>query len=115
MENINEVDVEKNTRDYLLNAGWKLTNLPKLIGIHGCDITAWNPRHRKVYYIEVKGDLKHRNQSIHNAFNEVIGQIISRMDIEGNQVNKARYYAIAIPSTWEEVFHALISVPNACI
>ena len=101
-----EQDVEKYTREYLKEDGWKLTNLPRTIGQHGCDITAWHPKRRKVMLIEAKGDgsEKNKHQTIHNAFYFILGQVLSRMDKEGNSAKKARTYAIAIPSGWEEVY-----------
>jgi hypothetical protein len=62
----------------------------------------------KRMYIEAKGDgsvkNKHQTQTMHGAFYTIIGQILSRMDIEGNSQNKTRTYAIAIPSSWEDVY-----------
>jgi len=103
---MNEQQIEKYTRDYLKNDGWKLTNLPKNIGQHGCDITAWHPTRRKILYIEAKGDgnQKNKNQTIHNSFYTILGQILSRMDKEGNNPKKARTYAIAIPYYWGEIY-----------
>lgn len=107
---MNEQRVEKSTRDYLLNIGWKLTNLPMAIGQHGCDITAWHPKWRKILYIEAKGDgnQKNKHQTIHNSFYTILGQILSRMDKEGNSNKRARIYAIAIPSSWEETYRKKI-------
>ena len=107
---MNEQQVEKNTRNYLKDDGWKLTNLPRTIGQHGCDITAWHPKRRKILYIETKGDgnIKNKHQTIHNSFYTLLGQILSRMDKEGNNHKKARIYAIAIPSGWEEVYRKKI-------
>ena len=108
---MNEQQVEKNTRNYLKDDGWKLTNLPKTIGQHGCDIIAWHPKRRKILYIEAKGDgdIKNKNQTIHNSFYTLLGQILSRMDKEGNNHKKARIYAMAIPSSWEEVYRKKIT------
>lgn len=101
-----ETEIEQYTRKYLEQQGWKLTNLPKNIGQHGCDITAWHPIKRKVLLIEVKGGGKDTNkhQTIHNSYYTLLGQILSRMDKEGNSPKKARIYAIAIPSSWEGVY-----------
>jgi hypothetical protein len=103
-----EAQVEKYTREYLQKDGWKLTNLPRTVGQHGCDITAWHPKRRKIMYVEAKGGgsvkNKHQTQTMHSAFYTIIGQILSRMDKEGNSQNKARTYAIAIPSGWAEVY-----------
>jgi hypothetical protein len=101
-----ESEVEKLTREYLESDGWKLTNLPRSIGQHGCDITAWHPIRRRIMYIEAKGDggVRNKHQTIHGAFYTILGQILSRMSIEGNNPRKARTYAIAIPSGWAEVY-----------
>lgn len=101
-----EQEVEKCTRIYLAKDGWKLTNLPRNIGQHGCDITAWHPKRRKVLLIEAKGsgNEKNKHQTIHNSFYTLLGQTLSRMDKEGNNNKKARTYAIAIPSIWEVVY-----------
>ena len=107
---MNEQQVEKLTREHLLNLGWKLTNLPKSVGQHGCDITAWHPKWRKILYIEAKGDGNQKNkpQTIHNSFYTLLGQSLSRMDKEGNSPKRARIYAIAIPSSWEDVYRKKI-------
>lgn len=56
-------------------------------------------------FIEVKGGAgKYEIQIMHDAFNNVLGQIISRMDREGNHPKKARIYAIGIPYDWLGVF-----------
>ena len=55
-------------------------------------------------FIEVKGGGKKEVQMKHNGFYTLLGQIISRMDIEGNGIKKARIYAIAIPAEWENTF-----------
>lgn len=80
--------------------------MPRNIGQHGCDITAWHPIRRKILYIEVKGDGSESNkhQTIHNSFYTLLGQVLSRMDKEGNSTKKARTYAIAIPSSWEVAY-----------
>lgn len=107
---MNEQIVEKYLREYLKKDGWNLTNLPKTIGQHGCDITAWHPKRRKVLLVEAKGDgnVKNKHQTIHNSFYTLIGQILSRMDKEGNSIKKARIYAIAIPAQWEKVYQKKI-------
>ncbi len=99
-----ESTIEKLLRAHLEERGWKTTNLPKSVGIHGCDVTAWHPKWRKVLLVEAKGDGNAVHQTKHNAFYTLLGQIISRMDIEGNNFKKARVYAIAIPAEWENVF-----------
>ncbi len=101
---LKESDIEKLLRNHLEKRGWKTTNLPKSVGEHGCDVTAWHPIWRKVLLVEAKGDGKAVHQTKHNAFYTLLGQIISRMDIEGNSSKRARVYAIAIPAEWETVF-----------
>ena len=97
--------IEKYIRKYLTDKGWNTTNLPKSIGEHGVDITAWHPKWRKVYLIEVKGEGASSQQQIkHSAFYNLLGQILCRMDKEGNKPNRARYYAIGIPKKWENTF-----------
>ncbi|MHB8136250.1 MAG: hypothetical protein ACYDH1_18740 [Anaerolineaceae bacterium] len=103
-DKLKENEVEKILRTFLTEKGWKLTNLPKSVGCHGCDITAWHPKWRKVLLVEVKGNGKAEHQTKHNSFYTLLGQILSRMDIEGNNPKKARIYAIAIPVEWEDVF-----------
>lgn len=107
---LKESQIESILRRYLLKRGWKTTNLPKTVGQHGCDITAWHPKWRKILLVEAKGNGKteHWNQAKHNAFYNLLGQVISRMDIQGNDSDRARIYAIAIPSEWEETFRAKI-------
>jgi len=104
---LSESKIEKHIRDYLIQKGWVTTNLPKSIGKHGVDITAWHPKWRKIYLIEVKGEGKSKSfqiQAKHSAFYNLLGQILSRMDKEGNSKNRARYYAIGIPKKWEKTF-----------
>lgn len=97
--------VEHHIRRYLIDKGWKIRKAPKRIGEHGVDIHAWHPRWRRLLYIEAKGGSgKHKHQEIHSAFYNVLGQIISRMDKEGNHPKKARIYAIGIPYNWHGVF-----------
>lgn len=100
-----ERQVEAHIRTHLEAKGWKTTNLPKTVGAHGADITAWHPAWRKICIMEVKGEsASHPHQAANNAFPSVLGQILSRMDKEGNQPNKARIYAIGIPKRWERLF-----------
>ncbi len=101
---LTEPSVERILRAHLNKKGWSLTNLPRNIGEHGCDITAWHQKWRKILLIEVKGGGKANNQMKHNGFYTLLGQILSRMSIEGNDKNRARIYAIAIPAEWEETF-----------
>jgi len=108
---LSEAKVEKFIREYLFSNGWITTNLPKTIGEHGVDITARHPKWRKIYLIEVKGEgknLKTQTQVKHVAFYNILGQVLSRMDKEGNSQNKARYYAIGIPKKWESTFKSKI-------
>lgn len=107
---LSESHIESCIRNYLLEKGWKTTNLPKTVGQHGADITAWHPKWRKIYIIEAKGELKNNQvQAMHSAFYNLLGQIISRMDKEGNCPGKARYYALGIPKKWEKTFQNKIS------
>ena len=107
---LTETQLEKHLRKYLAENGWVETNDLKSVGQHGCDITAWHPKRRKLLLIEAKGGggQKNKNQTIHNSFYTLLGQILSRMDKEGNEQKKARTYAIAIPSTWEIVYRKKI-------
>ena len=97
-----ESTVEASTRKFLSIEGWQFSNFPKFVGEGGCDIVAWHPKRRKIFYIEAKGECSDVHQERHNGFPKLLGQIISRMDIEGNNLKKARYYGIAVPKTWEE-------------
>ncbi len=102
---LKEQFVEKQIRKYLIKKGWVTTNLPKSVGEHGVDITAYHPRWRKIYLIEVKGEgASSQHQIKHASFYNLLGQILCRMDKEGNQPNRARYYAIGIPKKWENTF-----------
>lgn len=99
-----ESQVERAVRAHLQNKGWNIELDGKKKGEHGCDIIALHPKWRKRIFIEAKGDSsneKYLNQHRHNNFPVIIGQIISRMDKEGNRPNKARIYSIAVPKTWE--------------
>lgn len=105
-----ESEVEKCTRGYLEGQGWKITNNQKGEGHHGCDITAKHKIRRKYFYIEVKGGSnKFENQAKHNGFYYFLGQILSRMNTEGNNKNKSRYYGVAVPSTWEKTLKNKVS------
>ncbi len=99
-----ESQVEKYLREYLVEKGWKIDKPEKKRGEHGCDIVASHPKWRKKYFIEVKGSGKAALQMKHSGFYMLIGQIVSRMGIEGNGQNKSRYYAIAVPAEWEKTF-----------
>jgi len=109
---LKESQTDTHIREYLLEKWWITTNLPKNIGEHWVDITARHPKWRKVYLIEVKWDSwteKSKHATKHNAFNNLLWQILSRMDKEWNHPNKARYYAIWIPKNWEKTFKNKIS------
>jgi len=100
-----EKQVNKFIEEYLKQKGWNISKIARNSGEHGIDIIAFHPKRRKRYLIEVKGESNtHQAQNMHNAFWTVLGQILTRMDIEGNSSNKARYYAIGIPKNWERVF-----------
>ena len=101
---LRESQVENKLRKYLKNKGWTIRKPEKKKGEHGCDIIAWHNKWRKRLFIEVKGGGKKEVQMKHNGFYTLLGQIISRMDIEGNGIKKARIYAIAIPAEWENTF-----------
>jgi hypothetical protein len=102
---VKERVVERHIRTYLVERGWKIRKAPKRVGEHGVDIHAWHPKWRRLLHIEVKGGSgKHKHPEIHNAFYNVLGQIISRMDIQGNHPMKGRIYAIGIPHAWLRVF-----------
>jgi hypothetical protein len=100
-----EKTIEKHIRKFLVDKGWKIRKAPKRIGEHGVDIHAWHPKRRRVLFMEMKGGSgKHKHAETHNAFYNVLGQIISRMDIQGNHPKKGRIYAIGIPCEWLRVF-----------
>ena len=104
---LNEVRLEKILRKHLVKNGWNLKNTLRKNGEHGWDIvTKFHKTKRKALFIECKGDSnsRHKNQKIHSSFWTVIGQVMSRMDIQGNSQNKGRIYAIAIPIKWKTVF-----------
>ena len=102
---LTESKVENFIRDYLIKKGWKITNVPKTDGMHGVDIEASHPTWKKKYFIETKGESKsHPTQVVHNSFWSILGQILTRMDIGGNQKNKSRFYGIGIPKSWEKIF-----------
>ena len=92
-------------RDYLTQKGWKLMNEERGRGQHDWDIKAWHSKNRKRLLIECKGDSDRNNiQKIHNSFWVSIGQVMARMDRQGNDTKKARTYAIGIPKKWENTF-----------
>lgn len=103
---LKETQVDKYLRKYLSQKGWILTNDLRGIGHHDWDIKAFNTKWRKILLVESKGDSASKNniQKIHSSFWTSIGQVMARMDIQGNDQKKARIYAIAIPASWEDVF-----------
>ncbi|MFA4975751.1 MAG: hypothetical protein WC839_03850 [Candidatus Paceibacterota bacterium] len=103
---IKETQVEKNLRRYLAKKGWSETNTTRGVGQHDWDIRAFHSKWRKNLLIECKGDSNSKNntQKIHNAFWTSIGQVMARMEIQGNDKKKGRIYAIGIPLSWENVF-----------
>lgn len=105
-----ETDVEKYLRKYLIFAGWKILGKRKKKGEHGVDIYASHPLQRRTLWVEAKGGSgKNPHQEVHNGFYVLLGQCLSRMDIEGNHPNKSRIYAIAIPYSWAVVFRKKIA------
>jgi hypothetical protein len=102
-KNLSETKIQNILEEYLKEKGWKITNEDG-IHRHGCDITAWHSVKRKNLFIEIKGGGAHEVQMKHNGFWTLLGQILSRMDIEGNNLKKGRIYAIAIPQEWEKTF-----------
>lgn len=101
--------VEFQIRKYLKVKGWRLKQGQKTKGEHGVDIYAWHPKWRKSLFIETKGGSgKHVHQEKHNAFYNLLGQCLSRMDKEGNDPKKARIYGIGIPYEWTDVFRRKI-------
>jgi hypothetical protein len=104
-----EAQVEKFLREHLSAKGWRIRGDAQARGAHGVDIYAQHPRWRKLLFVEVKGGSgKHKHQECHNAFYNVLGQCLARMDKEGNSPNRARIYAIGIPSSWEKTFKSKI-------
>lgn len=103
---MNEPQVEKHLRAYLIKKGWRRKDLTisKRPSEHGVDIVAYHPVLRRAIQIEVKGGSKYP----HQAFYCLLGQILSRMDKEGNGSKKGRIYAMAIPNSWAKIFHKKI-------
>lgn len=107
---ISEDYVKKCVRGYLKARGW---NLDPSKGKHlpDPDITGFHPRWRKRIIIEAKGEgksLASKHQVKHNAFPSLLGEILSRMDIKGNDPKKARIYALAFPEKWANTFKSKI-------
>lgn len=104
---LKEQEVVDRVRSYLKNRGYVIKNYEKTNSNHGCDIiTESHKKWRKNYYIEAKGEgtEKSKEPTKHNAFWTLFGQVLSRMDIEGNNSKRGRIYAIAIPANWESTF-----------
>ena len=103
---LKEDQVDKVLRNHLRMKGWTETNDPRKIGQQDWDIRARHSTKDRVLLIECKGDgnSKYNTQKIHGAFWTSIGQVMARMDIQGNNPNKGRIYAIGIPKTWEGIF-----------
>lgn len=105
---INEEFVVQSVIKYLQKKGYQVYQDKKGYE-HGIDIkTHYHKKLRKQYLIEAKGDagIKPTTAVIvkHNAFYYMLGQILSRMDKQGNNTNKGRIYAIAIPAHWQKTF-----------
>jgi hypothetical protein len=97
---LSEEKIENYIRGYLRAKGWRTTNLPKTVGAHSADVTAWHAKWRKICIVEVKGSSRsHPHQAAHNSFWTVLGQI----------PRKARLYCIGIPKAWEALFKRKIS------
>jgi hypothetical protein len=104
---ISEPFVEESVRKYLGDRGWKLKPPKKSKHHGGPDIDAFHPSWRKRIIIEAKGEGKSTRSELqvkHNAFPNMLGQIISRMNIEGNAPNRAKIYAVAFPQKWTKTF-----------
>ena len=99
-----ESRVESCIRRYLKKHGWIRITKAKHRSEHGIDIKAYQPKICRSVQIEVKGGSKYP----HQAFYYVLGQLLSRMDIEGNRNNKGRIYAIGIPYSWASVYRRKI-------
>src|SRR3989344_1984168 len=96
---ITESNVVNAVENYLEKKGYKI-KVKKGISSHGADIkTDYHPIYRKQFIIEAKGEAGQKKSSSHpikhNAFYYMLGQILSRMDSEGNRPNKGRIYALA--------------------
>lgn len=81
----------------------------KKTGMHGADIiTDYHKVYRRKYIVEAKGEAGIKKSTgcpiKHNAFYYMLGQILSRMDKQGNRTNRGRIYSIAIPKKWTETF-----------
>jgi hypothetical protein len=104
---LKEEKIVNMVREYLISKGYEIKNHDKKNNEHGCDvITKSHKSGRKNYYIEVKGEGTEKSKEAvkNNAFWTLFGQILSRMDIGGNDATRGRIYAIAIPANWEKTF-----------
>lgn len=102
---LKEFRINEFIEKYLNEKGWETSGVARSPGEHGADIVAFHPKWRKRYIIEVKGESNtYQAQNMNNAFWTILGQILTRMNIEGNNKNKARYYAIGIPKKWEKLY-----------
>ncbi len=100
-----ESKVEAYILKHLAKKGWRVTTLRKMPGEHGVDIKAWHPQKCRNVLIEVKGGSgKHKFQERHSSFYNVLGQLLARMDIEGNRPNRGRIYGIGLPNSWAETY-----------
>ena len=97
-ENINEDFVETKLIEWLEKNGWKISNKSKKKNEGGIDIRGY--RHGRTIWIEAKGDRKRYHQAVHDSFTSAIGQILYIM----KEDQKYRYYGIAIPASWENVW-----------
>lgn len=103
MKTLKEPYVEAAVRAYLKEKGWKLQNQQKQKGEHGPDIRAFNRKLSRTIIIEAKGESKsYKPQYQATALPTLLGQILSRMDKQGNDAQKSRIYAIAAPKSWEK-------------
>lgn len=100
-----ESKVEAYILKYLARRGWLVSTDAKKPGEHGVDIKGRHIKKCRYLFIEVKGGSgKHKFQEIHGSFYNVLGQLISRMDKEGNRPNRGRIYGIGIPYSWAETY-----------
>jgi hypothetical protein len=102
---LREYEVNEFIEKFLNKKGWVTADVAREAGRHGADMIMFHPKWRKYYIIEIKGESNtHLIQNMHNSFWTILGQILTRMNIEGNNKNKARYYALGIPKKWEKVY-----------
>lgn len=100
-----ESKVEALLVKHLEKKSWKVKTGRKRPGEHGVDVRAHHPKWCRYLFVEAKGGSgKNKHQEIHHSFYVVMGQLLSRMDIEGNSSKKGRTYGIAIPHSWAKVY-----------